>query len=73
MNTVKVLKIWTPENFAVIVLKFEQHRKRHPEHATRSNLIWVYAVYQDLTARKLRIVTVISQQGWSQLHWKVIN
>ena len=72
MNTVKLLKIRTPENFAVIPLKFEKDgfniRVMHPKDADgiansvdpdqTAPLIWVCTVCPDLSVRKLRNITV---------------
>ena len=60
-NTVKFLKIWTPENIAVITLKFE-HRVMRPKDVDRMAnsvdpirllLIWVYTVCSGLSSENL--------------------
>ena len=73
--TVKKLKIWTPEKFAVIIQKVEQfgfmtvmHQKDadgmansvDPDQtAPRSSLSWVYTVCLDQPVGKLRIIRVL--------------
>ena len=73
--TVKVLKVWTPEKFIVITLKFEHTIKDADRMAnsvdpdqTRSSLIWVCTVCQDLSVGKLTIIMVCRATRTIRLH-----
>ena len=65
INAVKILKIWTQEKIAVIILKFEQNCFTTEKWVQKSNsvdpdqcgssLIRVYTVCPDLTVRNLTI------------------
>ena len=63
---IKIRKIWTPEKFAEIIPKFEQHgftiedvdRIANSVDPNQTALIWVYTVCPDLSVQKLRTITV---------------
>ena len=68
-GTVKFLNFWTPENFAVIYLKFKQRGKTWvfcqngangiANSEDRSCLIWVCTICPHLSVPKLRVFSVL--------------
>ena len=83
LNTVNILKIWTPKKSAVNILKLEQYRFttngskrcrwngkqcRPWSDCSRRSLIWVYIVCPDPSVQKHRIIMVLSNEK-KVCHW----
>ena len=69
-HTIKFLNFWTPENFALINLKFKQRGQNHKKDAngiansedsdqTAPRMIWVCTVCSDLYVPKLKTIMVM--------------